>query len=74
MKHRVKLNVVTREKGLFGEREVVRKKTVSVSGKEYRRMKHRKWNEAASSEAERLAALALVWEEELAEEFGEEWL
>ena len=37
-------------------------------------MKHRKWNEAASSEAERLAALALVWEEELAEEFGEEWL
>ena len=62
MKHRVKLNVMTREKGPSGAREVVRKKTFVVSGKKYRRILRRKWNEAVGSEAERLAALAAVWE------------
>ena len=72
MKHSVKVDVVTRKKGLFGTREVVRRKKITVSGREYRRMKQEKWNRPVSSEAERLAALYLVWEEELAEEYGED--
>ena len=74
MKHRVKVDVVTQKKGLFGTREVVKKQTITVSGKEYRKMKREKWNRPVSSEAERMAALYLVWEEELAEEHGEDWL
>lgn len=72
MNHRIRVNVVTRKKGLFGMREVVTKKTVTVSGKEYRRMRKAKWNRPSSSEAERLAALCMVWEEELADERGED--
>ena len=48
------------------------KKTVTVSGKEYPRMRKAKWNRPSSSEAERLAALCMVWEEELADERGED--
>ncbi len=68
MKHPVKLNVITREKSVSGTREAVEKKTIRVSGKAYRRMKREKWNKPFSTEEERLAALYLVWEEELAEE------
>ena len=71
VKHRVKVDVAVRKKGFFGTREAVRKKTITVSGKEYRRMKRERWNAPASSEAQRLAALYLRWEEELAEERGE---
>ena len=69
MKHGMKVAVVTRRKGLFGTREVIRRKTIPVagSGKE-------KWNRLVSSEAERLAALYRIWEEELAEEHGKERL
>ena len=74
VKHRVKVDVVTRRKGLFGTREIIKKKTVTVSGKEYRRMKKEKWNKPVFSEAERLAALYMMWEEELAENNGEEYL
>ena len=74
MKHRVKVDVVTRRKGLFGTREIIKKKTVTVSGKEYRRMKKEKWNKQVFSEAERLAALYMMWEEELTENNGEEYL
>ena len=74
MKHRVKVDVVTQKRGLFGTREIVKKKTITVTGKEYRWMKREKWNQPVSSEAERLAGLWLMWEEELAEEHGEDWL
>ena len=74
MKHQVKLDVVTHRKGFFGTREVVKRKTITVSGKERRRMKRERWNRPASSEAERLAGLYMMWEEELAEEQREDWL
>ena len=74
MKHRVKVDVVTRRKGLFGTREIIKKKTVTVSWKEYCRMKEEKWNKPVFSEAERLAALYMMWEEELVENNGEEYL
>lgn len=67
VRHRVKVDVVTRRKGLFGMREIVKKKTVTVSGKECSRMKKERWNKPVFSEAERLAALYMIWEEELAE-------
>ena len=63
MKHRVKVDVVTRKRGLFGIRDVVRKRTITVSGKDGDGMKRRKWNSPVSSEEERLAALYLMWEE-----------
>lgn len=72
MKHRVRVDVTEQKRGLFGTREVVRKKTITVSGKDYRRMQREKKNAAAATEAERLAALYLIWEEELAEEYGED--
>ena len=74
VKHRVKVDVVTRRKGLFGTREIIKKKTVTVSWKEYRRMKEEKWNKPFFSEAERLAALYTMWEEELEEKSREEYL
>ena len=37
-------------------------------------MKKEKWNKPVFSEAERLAALYMMWEEELAENNGEEYL
>ena len=68
MKHQVNVDVVTRKKGLFGIREIVTKKTITVSGKESCRKKAEKWNRQVSSEEERLAALYLIWEEELSED------
>ncbi len=71
MKHRLRVNVVTRRKGLFGTREVIRRKTVAVPGDPAARTKRGKWNAPAGSEAERLAKLYLLWKEELAEGNGE---
>lgn len=42
MKHRVKMNVVMQKKGLFGTQNVVKEKTVIVSGKEYRKIQQEK--------------------------------
>ena len=72
MKHRVRVKVITRKRGLFGTREVVTRKTVTVPGGEACRTGQPRWNAPAASEAERLAALALVWEKELAERRGED--
>ena len=65
LKNGVKVTVVTRKAGLFGSREVVRRKTLTVSRKECRRPEQGKWNRPAFSEEERLAALFLAWEDEL---------
>lgn len=74
MKHRVKMDVVEQKKGLWGTKEVVKKKTVTLSGKEYRdyiRMQKKAEN---LRKAQYVAAAFLIAEEELAEEFGEDWL
>ena len=74
MKHRVKKDVVEQKKGLWGTKEVVKKKTVTLSGKEYRdyiRMQKKAEN---LRKAQYVAAAFLIAEEELAEEFGEDWL
>ena len=73
MKHRMKVDVITQKKGLFGTREVVQRKTVTVSGKEYRRLQREKQNAVAKNEDQRLASLWLMWEEEIAEAQGEDW-
>ena len=65
MNRKVKVDVVTRRQGLFGLREVRKRRTITVTGKEYR--KKGKWNREPSSEAERLAALYLMWEEDMAQ-------
>ena len=62
MKHRIKVDVVTQKKGLFGTRDVVQRKTVTVSGKEYRRLQREKQNAVAKNEAQRLASRWLMWE------------
>lgn len=67
MKQPVKIDVVTRRKGLFGLREVIRKRTITIPAKECCRTQRRQWNQTANSEEERLAALYRMWEEELAE-------
>ena len=72
MKHRIRVDVVTEKKGLFGTRSVVKHRTITVTGKEYRRMRQEKRSAAAATEAERLAALYMIWEEELSEVYGEE--
>lgn len=74
MKHRVKKDVVEQKKGLWGTKEVVKKKTVTLSGKEYRdyiRMQKKAEN---LRKAQYVAVAFLIAEEELAEEFGEDWL
>lgn len=74
MKHRVKMDVVEQKKGLWGTKEVVKKKTVTLSGKEYRdyiRMQKKAEN---LRKTQYVAAAFLIAEEELAEEFGEDWL
>lgn len=65
MNRKVKVDVVTRRQGLFGMREVRKRRTITVTGKEYR--EKGKWNMEPSSEAERLAALYLMWEEDMAQ-------
>ena len=71
MKHRVRVDVVTEKRGLFGRtRQVVRHRTITVSGKEYRRMRQEKWNREMS-EQERQVALLMMWEEEIADIMGE---
>lgn len=74
MKHRVKMNVVEQKKGLFGTKEVVKKKTLTLSGKEYREYIRMQKKAEDLRKAQCHAAAFLIAEEELAEEFGEDWL
>ena len=73
MKHRVKMNVVPQKKGLFGTRNVVKEKTVIVSGKEYRKIQQEKRKAEECAKAQKLAAKFLILEEEIAEEYGEDF-
>lgn len=73
MKHRVKMNVVTQKKGLFGTRNVVKEKTVTVSGKEYRKIQQEKRKAEDLAKAQKLAARFLILEEEIADEYGEDF-
>ena len=67
MKHRVKVDVVTEKRGLFGRtRQVKKSRIIMVSGEQYRKMKQEKWNREMSEE-ERQVALLLMWEEEVAD-------
>ena len=67
MKHRVKVDVVTEKRGLFGRtRQVKKSRSITVSGEQYRKMKQEKWNREMSEE-ERQVALLLMWEEEVAD-------
>ena len=74
MKHRVKMNVVEQKKGLFGTKEVVKKKTLTLSGKEYREYIRMQKKAEDLRKVQCHAAAFLIAEEELAEEFGEDWL
>lgn len=72
MKHRIKVDVVTEKRRLFGTRSVVRHKTITVTGEECCRIQRKKHGTAPVTEAERLAALYMIWEVELAKAYGEE--
>ena len=71
MKHRVKVDVVTERRGLFGKRPVVEHKTVTVDGRTYRKMK-REERDRQRAQGDAMAAAAMIlFEEEMAERFGE---
>ena len=73
MKHKVKVDVVTEKPGFFGPKKVIEKKTITVSGREYRKLKQAQFRKDKEnkelSEQQRLAALYLMWEEEMADIF-----
>ena len=73
MKHRVKMNVVTQKKGLFGTRNGIKEKTVTVSGKEDRKSQQEKRKAEDLAKAQKMAAMFVILEEEIAEEFGEDF-
>lgn len=73
MKHRVKMDVVTEKKGLFGMKKVVEQKTVTVSGREYRQIQQAKRKADDRAKAQKLAEAFIILEDEIAEEYGEDW-
>ena len=73
MKHRIKMDVVTEKKGIFGPKKVVERKTVTVSGREYRQIREARRKAEDRAKAQQLAGAFVVLEEEIAEEYGEDW-
>ena len=72
MKHKVKVDVVTEKPGFFGPKKVIEKKTITVSGREYKKLKQEQFRKDKElTEQQRLAALYLMWEEEMADLFEE---
>lgn len=71
MKHRIKVDVVTEKPGFFGPKKAVERRTITVSGREYRKLKREQFRKDKEnrelSEQQRLAALFLMWEEELSD-------
>lgn len=69
MKRRVKVDVVTED--LSGPRRVVERGTITLNGRQYRKIKGDQWKREQANkeftEQQRLAALYLTWEEEMAE-------
>ena len=39
VKHKVKVDVVTEKPGFFGSKKVIERRTITVSGREYRKLK-----------------------------------
>ena len=70
MKHRVKVDVVT-EEGPGGHGRVMKCRTITVNGRQCRKIKEEQWRKEQANreltEQQRLAALYLMWEEEMAE-------
>ena len=73
MKHKVKVDVVTEKPGFFGLKKVVEKETITVSGRDYRKLKKEQFRKDKENqeltEQQCLAALYLMWEEEMADIF-----
>ena len=71
VKHRVKVDVVTEKPGFFGAKKVIERRTITVSGREYRKLKQEQFRKEKENreltEQQRLAALYLMWEEELSD-------
>ena len=67
------MDVVTEKSGFFGPKKVIEKKTITVSGREYRKLKQEQFRKEKENkeltEQQRLAALYLMWEEEMADIF-----
>ena len=63
------MNVVEQKKGFFGPKEVVKKKTVTLSGREYRDYTRMQKKAEDLRKARCHAASFLIAEEELAEKF-----
>ena len=74
MRNGIRVKSVTWRKGLFGIREVIRRRTIPAAGGGRAGAGKTKWNPLVTSEAERLAALYLMWEEEKADGQGKERL
>ena len=71
MKHRVMVETETRKHFLGIPYTATEKKHIMVDGKTYRKMKQDEQDEAARRADEALACAAVVWEEEMADLFGE---
>ena len=71
VKHKVKVDVVTEKQGFFGSKKVIERRTITVSGREYRKLKQEQFRKEKENreltEQQRLAALYLMWEEELSD-------
>ena len=72
MKHRVTLEVETKKHFLGIPYKTREKKRIIVDGKTYRRMKQEERKKAEWQAAEALACAAVLWEEEMADLFGED--
>lgn len=69
MKHKVRLEVVTEKPGSFGARNEVEHRTVTVNSRVCRKLKQEQFRKEKENreltEEQRLAALYLMWEEEM---------
>lgn len=71
MKHRVTVQVETKKHFLCIPYKAVEKKHITVDGKTYRKMRREEQERQRGAENEALACAAVVWEEEMADLFGE---
>lgn len=71
MKHRITVEVETKKHFLGIPYKTTEKKRIMVDGKTYRKMKQEERKEAERRADEALACAAVVWEEEMADLFGE---
>ena len=48
VKHKVKVDVVTEKPGFFGSKKVIERRTITVSGREYRKLKQEQFRNGAA--------------------------